>query len=379
MPELIDDALAAVGSGIGAAELPIRKLTPAYHARYADGSAIDLFTDPEAMCAEITRTCGADEASRYLRLRGWLAEVFAAEYDNFLDANFDGPLDLVSSRAGRRDLRRLFGLGAFGRLGPRVGRFLTDERLRRLFTFQALYAGVCPATALGIYGAIPHMDTSLGVYYPSGGMRRIADVLAEALTGAGGRLELGTEAAAITYRKAGRHRHAERVITVDGREFDCDAVVLTADLGSVARFGIHRRQLRASPSAVVAHGTIPVAVTARWPTRAHHTIDFGAAWAQTFAEITARRGKGSLMSDPSLLLTRPAHDRPNVADPPQQRQLRAAHAAGTMPEPGQARHWTGLASAPPTSENCSACSNRAATPESPNSSGWTDWTRRRLG
>lgn len=307
MPELIDDALAAVGSSVEDRGLRIRKLAPAYHARYADGSAIDLFTDPDAMCAEITRACDAEEAGRYLRLRRWLADVFAAEYASFLDTNFDGPLDLVSSKAARRDLRRLLALGAFGRLGPRVGRFLSDERLRRLFSFQALFAGVSPATALGIYGAIPHMDTSLGVYYPDGGLRRVAEVLAEALIDAGGVVELSTEATDIVYRRTGRRRHAERVVTADGCEFDCAAVVLTADLGSIERFGIRRRRLRASPSAVVAHGTIPAAVAARWAAQAHHTIDFGAAWTRTFTEITATRRRGALMSDPSLLLTRPAH------------------------------------------------------------------------
>ncbi|WP_186817464.1 FAD-dependent oxidoreductase, partial [Nocardia neocaledoniensis] len=93
----------------------------------------------------------------------------------------------------------------------------------------------------------------------------------------------------------------------DGARYPCDAVVLTADLGSLPRFGLrYRRGLRASPSAVVAHGTVPAEVAARWPVQAHHTIDFGAAWASTFTEIAARRGRGRLMSDPSLLLTRPA-------------------------------------------------------------------------
>ncbi len=83
--------------------------------------------------------------------------------------------------------------------------------------------------------------------------------------------------------------------------------MLTADLGSLDRFGVRpRRGLRASPSAVVAHGTVPAAVAARWPVQAHHVIEFGQAWDRTFAEITARRGRGKLMSDPSLLLTRPA-------------------------------------------------------------------------
>lgn len=314
MPELIDEALAAVGYTRENAPTPlhIRQLAPGYHARYADGSAIDVYADPEAMAEEVTRTCGAAEAQRYLRLRRWLGALFAAEYTHFLDANFDSPLDLVR-RPARRDMLRLIGLGGFGRLGARVSRILTDPHLRRLFTFQALYAGVAPAHALAVYGAIPYMDTCLGVYFPDGGMRAIATTLADALTGAGGRLELSCEATDIDYTPVRGGRRAERVRTADGREFACNAVVVTADLGSVERFGITpRRGLRASPSAVVAHGTIPAAVAAQWAAQAHHTIDFGAAWAQTFTEIIGRRGGGRVMSDPSLLLTRPALTDPGM-------------------------------------------------------------------
>ncbi|MFD4181193.1 phytoene desaturase family protein [Rhodococcus sp. NPDC058514] len=312
MPELVSEALAAVGADCGSVSPPLRlrRLEPAYHARFADGSAIAVHSDPDTMAAEVTRACGRDEADRYLRLRSWLESIFTAEFDRFIDANFDSPLDLVGSRAALSDLWTLVRTGGFGRLGPRVEKYLRDPRLQRIFTFQSLYAGLSPSRALGIYGAIAHMDTSLGVYFPDGGMRAIAEAMADAFTTAGGTLALGTEVTRIDYR-GGR---ATRVIAADGSAFDVDAVVLTADPGGGRALLPHRtmprRPVRHSPSAVVAHGMIPAAVAARWADSGHHTIDFGGAWEQTFAEITGRRGRGRLMSDPSLLLTRPA-----VTDP----------------------------------------------------------------
>jgi phytoene desaturase len=57
-------------------------------------------------------------------------------------------------------------------------------------------------------------------------------------------------------------------------------------------------------------------VAAAWPVQAHHTLDFGRAWAGTFAEIGARPGRrrtpGRTMRDPSLLLTRPALTDPGL-------------------------------------------------------------------
>ncbi|WP_156095153.1 phytoene desaturase family protein, partial [Nocardia lijiangensis] len=225
LPELITDALAAVGRTpeSGPAPLRIHRLAPSYHARFADDSTIRVFADPDAMADEVARTCGPGEATRYRRLRDWLARVYRAEFTEFMDTNFDSPLDMVRSPRKRAALLDLVRLGGFGRLGPRVGRILTDTRLARLFTFQALYAGMAPADALAVYGAIPHMDTSLGVYFPEGGMRAIAATMAEAFTAAGGVLQLNTEVAGIEYEG----RRARRVRTADGRALDCDAVVLT--------------------------------------------------------------------------------------------------------------------------------------------------------
>ncbi|WP_040795374.1 phytoene desaturase family protein [Nocardia higoensis] len=311
LPELIDEALAAVGHTRASAPVPLEvlALTPSYHARFADGSDIRVFADADLMAEEVARACGPDEAVRYRRLRDWLAAIYRAEFTEFMDTDFDSPLDMVRKPAKRAALLDLVRLGGFGRLGARIDRLLTDRRLSRLFTFQALYAGTAPADALAVYAAIPHMDTSLGVYFPRGGMSAVAETMASALTDAGGALRLNSEVVRIDYTG----KRATRVLLADGESVPCDAVVLTADLGSIERFGGQRRRgLRASPSAVVAHGTVPAEITAQWPVQAHHTIDFGAAWEQTFREIATRRGKGRLMSDPSLLLTRPALTDPDL-------------------------------------------------------------------
>ncbi|MEW2018623.1 phytoene desaturase family protein [Rhodococcus sp. NPDC076796] len=319
MPNLVLEALAAVGADFESTTPPIRltTLSPSYHTRYADGTSIDVYSDPEAMAAEVERTCGPAEAQGYRELRRWLADIFDAEFDRFIDSNFDSPLDLVGSKAAISDTATLTKLGGFGRLGPRVDKFLKDTRLRRVFTFQALYAGMAPQKALAVYGAIAHMDTSLGVFFPEGGMAAIARAMADAFVTAGGTLELGTEIVDITVDRG----RTDSVITAAGSRIACDALVLTADLpvvdrlldrASVSKKGRRNGYGVVSPSAVVAHGTVPVELTETWPARAHHTIDFGDEWAETFRRITARSGKGSLMADPSLLITRPSVSDPDL-------------------------------------------------------------------
>ncbi len=319
MPELISDALSAVGESFETTtpRVELSKLSPSYHARYADGTSLDVHPDPATMYAEIERVCGASDAEGYLRLRRWLETIFDTEFDRYIASNFDSPLDLVASPAALRDTTKLALIGGFGRLGSRIASFVEDDRLRRIFTFQSLYAGVAPSKALGVYGAIAHMDTSLGVYFPTGGMSAIAEAMADALTRNGGTVCTSAEVAELEIRD----KRATAVRTTDDRRFPCDALVLTADLpvvdelleqaGVTAR-GKKRGYAVVSPSAVVFHGTVATEVTQSWPSTAHHTIDFGAQWAETFARITAGRGRGQLMEDPSLLITRPAVSDPSL-------------------------------------------------------------------
>ncbi|MBB4904825.1 phytoene desaturase family protein [Actinophytocola algeriensis] len=292
MPDLLDEAFSAVGSSL-AERVELTRLDPAYRAHFADGSTIHVHTGADAMAEEVRRVAGPREAAGYLRLRQWLTSLYRVQREEFIGANFDSPLDLLGPK-----LAHLAAMGGFGRLGPRIGRYLSDERLRRLFSFQSLYAGLAPAEALAAYGVIAYMDTVAGVWFPRGGVGAVAEAMAAAAADAGGSVRTGTGAAWL--ERTGDRVTAVR--TTHGERIPCDAIVLTPDLPVSYRLlgRTPRRPLRPrwSPSAVVLH----VGVTRTWPELGHHTVFFGTHWDRTFDEILHR---GKLMSDPSLLVTRP--------------------------------------------------------------------------
>ncbi|WP_415939712.1 phytoene desaturase [Streptomyces sp. 039-1] len=301
MPDIADEAFAAVGDSL-AARVDLIALHPAYRARFADGSSLDVHTDADAMEAEIERFAGPHEAAGYQRLRDWLTRLYRAQMRHFIDANFDSPLSLLTP-----DLARLAALGGFGRLDARIGHHLKDERLRRVFSFQALYAGIPPARALAAYAVIAYMDTVAGVYFPRGGMHAVPQAMADAAAHAGADLRFGQNVTRL-------ERNGSRITAVvtDEERIPCDAVVLTPDLPvSYRLLGRTPRRpvgIRHSPSAVVLHA----GTDRTWPGLAHHTLSFGAAWSRTFDELTRT---GQLMSDPSLLITRPTATDPTLAPP----------------------------------------------------------------
>ncbi|TDQ55572.1 phytoene desaturase family protein [Actinorugispora endophytica] len=302
MPEILDEALAAVGESV-ADRLDLVPLVPAYRARFADGSVIDVHTDADAMAAEVERACGPRAVAGYLRLRAWLRELYELEMSRFIDVNFDSPFGLLSP-----ELARLAAVGGFGRLAPAVGRFVDDERLRRVFSFQSLYAGVPPQRALAAYAVIAYMDTVAGVYFPKGGMRALGGAMADAAAGAGAVLRYS----GAVERLERRGDRVSAVVLRGGDRIPCDAVVLTVDLPMayrlLGRTPWRAVPLRFSPSAVVLHA----GTDRTWEHLGHHNILFGSAWRTTFAEITR---EGVPMRDPSLLVTQPTATDAGLAPP----------------------------------------------------------------
>ncbi|MFF0015684.1 phytoene desaturase family protein [Streptomyces sp. NPDC005374] len=328
MPHLVDEAFAAVGESLSR-RVDLVPLHPAYRAQFADGSSLDVHTGAEAMEAEVERFAGAREAVGYRRLRAWLEQLHRVQMRRFIDVNFDSPFGLLTP-----DLARLAALGGFGRLDARIGRFLHDERLRRVFSFQSLYAGVSPARAMAAYAVIAYMDTVAGVYFPRGGMHAVPRAMADAAAEAGADLRFG-ETVTRLERSGDR---VTAVVTAQDR-IACDAVVLTPDLpvvyGLLGRAPKRPVGLRFSPSAVVLHA----GTDRTWPQLAHHTISFGAAWRRTFTELTET---GRLMSDPSLLITCPTATDPGLAPPGRHLHYILAPCPNTALGPG-ATEWSELA------------------------------------
>jgi phytoene desaturase len=303
MPELIADALDAVGESLDD-WLTLRRLDPAYRARFADGSTLDVHADPDAMADAIAASCGQRDADGYRRFVAFLRELYRIEMPHFVDRNLDSALALAG-----RPMLDLARLGGFRRLAPKVASFMRDERLRRLFTFQAMYAGLAPAHALAIYAVITYLDCVAGVHYPLGGMHAVPRAMADAAAKHGVRFRYGSAAVAIEL--SGTRARAVRTDT--GERIPADVVVVNADLSTACRELLPaefapRRRTRYSPSCVVVHA----GARGTGPDAAHHTISFGHAWRTTFDEIIK---DGRLMSDPSFLVSTPTLTDPSLAPP----------------------------------------------------------------
>jgi phytoene desaturase len=308
MPDLLADALDCVGERL-ADWLDLRPVDPLYRALFPDGSRLDVLADREAMAAEVERVCGPREAAGYRRFADYVSRLYRVEMRRFVDRNLDSPLGLLSP-----DLARLAALGGFRRLDAKVGQFLRDPRTQRVFSFQALYAGVAPHQALALYAVIAYLDSVAGVFFPKGGMSAVPRALAGAAGKHGVTFRYGADVTGIEVRG----RRAAAVHTSDGGRHPCDVAVVTADLpvayGALlppAATPRRVRNQRYSPSCFL----LLAGSAATYRKTAHHTISFGRHWRRTFEEIIDR---GQLMSNPSLLVTCPTRTDPELAPPGRQ-------------------------------------------------------------
>ena len=301
MPDLIQDCFSCVGEDMKD-WLELLPLKPLYRAFYHDGSTLDVHAETGRMQEEIRNVIGADEAAGYGRYVDFVTKLYKYEMKDFIDRNIDSPLNLLTP-----NLARLVALGGFRRLAPKVNQFLKDPRTQKVYSFQAMYAGVSPQQALAIYAVIAYMDSVNGVFFPKGGMHAVPRALAGAAAKHGVEFKYSTTVTSVEHSNG----RARAVITDTGERIEADVVVLNPDLPVAWRdlLGKTPRQvknLNYSPSCV----TLLVGSNKSYDRLAHHNIHFGKSWDGVFDELITKK---RLMTDPSLLVTVPSHDDKNLA------------------------------------------------------------------
>ena len=301
MPDLIRDALAEVGEELED-WLELMPVSPLYRAFFADGTQLDVHANTAQMEEEISRVIGPEEAAGYGRYVDFVTKLYKYEFNDFIDKNIDSPFHLLTP-----NLARLVALGGFRHLAPKVNQFLSDPRTQRVYSFQAMYAGLSPQQALAIYAVIAYMDSVNGVFFPKGGMHAVPRALAGAAAKHGVDIRYNTEVTKVEKRNG----RAVAVQTANGERFECDALILNPDLPVAWRDLLGRtpltiKRLKYSPSCAV----LLAGSNRSYPHLAHHNIHFGHDWEGVFRELIDER---RVMSDPSILVTVPSMDDPSLA------------------------------------------------------------------
>ncbi|GAB4086275.1 phytoene desaturase family protein [Myceligenerans cantabricum] len=305
MPDVFDHFFRLLGTTAGD-ELDLVRLDPSYRVFFeGEPEPFDLPAD------------GAREALLALdppsapKLRAYLdsaAETYRIATERFLYATFASPRPLLAPDVLRRAPRLLRLLGES--LDHFVSRHTTDDRVRRILGYPAVFLGTSPRAAPSMYHLMSHLDVTQGVLYPRGGLAAVVDATARVARRAGARLHVGRRVDRITV--AGGAATGVEVSDAAGRtrHVPADVVVSTADLhvtehhllGPADRSHSERWWERRDPGpgAVLAM----LGVRGELPGLAHHSLLFARDWRGGFDAIF---GKRRAVPDPaSLYVCRPS-------------------------------------------------------------------------
>lgn len=280
--------------------LDLVPVDPATSYRFPDGTALHL---PNASRARTRRalveTLGEAAADDWLRLLDRGGAMWEAVREPFLSQPWRGTPSLLRHARDVGALRTVAPWSTLRGLGRRT---LRDPRLRMMLDRYATYSGSDPRRAPAALAVIPYVEHTFGVWYVPGGLRCLADVLADRVHQRGGTIRTGAEVARVT-ASGGR---VDGVVLADGRHLPADVVVTDTDARLVYETFLPRpheaaRLRRAAPS--LSGFALLMAVDGRTPGLGHHTVLFPADYDAEFDAIFGDPARP--VEDPTVYVSAP--------------------------------------------------------------------------
>jgi phytoene desaturase len=305
-------------------QLDLVRVDPTYHLVFDDGSQLALTSDLKSMHEQL-------ESLQPGSFPGLLRYLHEGEQ------NYRLVLDRLVNRDFRRasDYFNLESLALVFRLKPlsphyrHMSAYFTEPRLKSACTFQDIYTGLSPFDAPATFSMMPFTELAHGVWYPKGGMYRIAETLVDFARQAGVEFIFNSAVERIEVDAD----HARGVLLADGARLEADVVLANADLPYVYqrllppdRMAEALKRKRYSSSAISFFWGVDKTYQALGP----HTLFLADDFRANFACIEGGQG---LPANPSLYLHAPARLDPAMA-PPGQDTLTAVIPVGHLSENG---------------------------------------------
>ncbi|MEJ2863552.1 phytoene desaturase family protein [Actinomycetospora flava] len=303
MPPVLERLFADTGAPLRDV-LDLQRLDVAARYRFGDGTVLDLPGSRPDIPDALDDALGAGAGEQWAGFLDHAERVWHATHEHFLESPVS-PAGLARLSLRVRDLlavapwRSLRGVGA---------RYLRDERLGMLLDRYATYSGSDPRRAPAALAVVPYVEQEFGSWYVPGGLRRLAEVLAQRCRALGVAIRTGARVASVEV-------HGDRVRGVrltGGERIGADVVVANADAATVYGPGgmlphraSARRLARTTPSS--SGFVLLLGLAGREPAGSagpHHRVLFPPSRAAYDAEFDAYR-QGTPAAAPAVYVHAP--------------------------------------------------------------------------
>lgn len=281
---------------------------PFYRVYFPDGTKFDYVGDEQRLLDQIAKISPKD-VEGYKKLAAHAERIFDIGYTQLADQSFDKLSEML------RVVPQMLRLKNYYSVYQLVSKYIKDERLRQVFSFQPLLIGGNPFNCTSIYLLIHWLERKWGVHYPLGGTTQLIKALGKLIQDIGGKIHLN---APVDKIHVNDHKKATGVES-NGDFHKADLVVSNADPSMVYSTMIdskHRKKhsdkkihsKEQSMSLFVAYfGT-----KKKYPDIPQHSIILGPRYQGLLNDIFKTK---TLAQDFSLYLHAPSRTDENMAPP----------------------------------------------------------------
>jgi len=286
----------------------LEKLDPSYRIHFGDGKHADVSPDLEKNIAlfDTLEKDGGKKLKEYLRSS---KEMYELTIHEMIYRDYTSIFDFFTGKmlSEGRKIHILENLDTF------VSKHFTSDHAKKIVEYSIGFLGGSPKNTPSMYHIMSHIDMTLGVFYPVGGIRKVA-----------------AEICALAEHYGATFRFNEPVtkIQVEGGKvtgvetplgsYKADIVVVNADY-PFSEIRLLEPRSRTydekywesrvlAPSSIVFY----VGVNRRFPALAHHTLFLDRNWEDNFEEVFDRK-KARWPKNPSYYVNVPSLTDPTAA------------------------------------------------------------------
>ncbi|GJN90296.1 hypothetical protein Rhopal_003304-T1 [Rhodotorula paludigena] len=219
---LFDEAFADLGTSFEQEGIELVKCALNYRIVFPDKEVVELSSDLTRMKTEVERWEGEKGFEGFLK---FLQEGHAhheLSMVHVLHRNFTSLLSMLRPSL----IVNLRKLHPFVSIYSRATKYFKTDRLRRAFTFAAMYLGMSPFDALGAYNLLQYTEHCEGILYPIGGFGRVPAAMQSIAERAGAKFRFNTPVRRVIVENG----KATGVETESGETVNADVVLVNADL-----------------------------------------------------------------------------------------------------------------------------------------------------
>jgi 1-hydroxy-2-isopentenylcarotenoid 3,4-desaturase len=218
MPDVFDKFFAEFGKK-PEEYFKLERLDPSYRIFFGNEKVVDVAADIEKNYElfDSFEKDGAEKLKKYLEAS---KEVYDFSIDEMLYRDYTSILDFVSGKL----ILKGYKLKIWENLHHYVNNRFDSDEARKIVQYSIGFLGGSPENTPSFYHIMSHIDLTMGVFYPQGGMRKVVSSIKELAESYGVEFKFNEPVEKLQIE----NRNVKKVVTNKGT-YDADIVLVNAD------------------------------------------------------------------------------------------------------------------------------------------------------